>query len=86
MPASVVTATSRRDSTNGHESISHLWVGPRKIPVADVIRSINAGQQFVSQRIVGPQISPWPDDRRGPHVRSHANGHWNDNLLSLPIK
>lgn len=26
----------------------------------------------------------YPNDNRSPFLRSHADGYWNDNLLSLP--
>ncbi|MGN6032098.1 MAG: DUF3892 domain-containing protein [Thermomicrobiales bacterium] len=82
----VVTATRRRSSSSSHDSISHLEAGVRLIPVGEVIQLINAGHRFVVLTSSGPEVAPFPDTRVGPHVRSHANGKWTDNLLSLPIK
>lgn len=86
MALHIVTATRRQDSSSNHSSISHLWIGADLVPVSRVIQLINGGHRFVVLTAYGPEVSPWPDEMVGPYVRSHANGKWTDNLLSLPIK
>lgn len=87
-----ITQVRKPNRPSTHEHITHVgnvnnstvnWVWPR----ADVIASINAGTNtfYVFEGgkrsevgVVNPNVG------RSPFLRTHADGQWNDNLLSLP--
>jgi len=72
-----------------HEHITHVgnlaanWIWPRKY----VIASINAGTNtfYVYENGKRSEVGVVnPGNGRSPYLRTHADGYWNDNLLSLP--
>ncbi len=73
---------------NEHERITEIG-GPEgggwRRSVQQIITNIANGEQFfvggVGKRA---QVSPWPNQQTGPYLRTHADGQWNNNLLSLP--
>ena len=79
-----VTCINKQPRLDPHEGITHLggyrWRSTRQ----QVIDSIQAGNTFytlVGGRRADVGIVEGPN---GPYLRTHADGYWNDNLLSLP--
>lgn len=92
MADSRITHVRKPNRQSTHEHITHVgsignasgnWILPR----ADVIASINNGTNtfYVSEGGKRSEVGVvTPDDGRSPFLRTHADGYWNDNLLSLP--
>ena len=84
-----VTCITKPNPQSPHEHITHLgnpatgWKWTRE----DVIRSIDAGTNtfFVLDPNNGKrsEVGVVRPTGRDPYVRTHADGDWNDNLLSL---
>lgn len=84
-----VTCITKPHPQSPHEHITHLgnaaagWKWTRE----DVIRSIDAGTNtfFVLDPNNGKrsEVGVIRPTGRDPYVRTHADGDWNDNLLSL---
>jgi hypothetical protein len=84
-----VTCITKPHPQSPHEHITHLgnpaarWKWTRE----DVIRSIDAGTNtfFVLDPNNGKrsEVGVVRPTGRDPYVRTHADGDWNDNLLSL---
>ena len=84
-----VTCITKPHPQSPHEHITHLgnpqvgWKWTRE----DVIRSIDAGTNTFF--VVDPynrkrsEVGVVRPAGRAPYVRTHADGDWNDNLLSL---
>lgn len=80
----------KRDRMNTHEHITHVgniittnWVWTRE----EVIRSIEnkTNTFFVFENNHRSEVGVvYPEDGRLPFLRTHSDGYWNDNLLSLP--
>jgi Protein of unknown function (DUF3892) len=84
-----VTCIDKPQPLSPHEHITHLG-NPRagwKWTREDVIRSIEAKTNtfFVVDPYTGKRsdVGVIRPPGRGPYVRTHADGDWNDNLLSL---
>lgn len=79
----VTCITKNRNST--HDGITHLGGKNWKWSIEDVIASIEAETNtfYVSNQgsRINIGIANGPNRK---HLRTHANGKWNDNLLSLP--
>ena len=88
-----ITHVRKPDRFSTQEHITHVgnitgdpstnWIWPR----ADVINSINAGTNtfYVQENGKRSEVGVVnPNDGRAPFLRTHADGYWNDNLLSLP--
>ena len=83
-----VTCINKQPRNNPHEGITHLggtagggWRWPRQ----QVIDSIKAGTNTFHTLVGGNRAEVGVvDGPNGPYVRTHADGKWNDNLLSLP--
>jgi hypothetical protein len=87
-----VTCITKPNPLNSHEHITHLgnpganppWRWTRE----QVIVSIEARTNtfFVIDRMTGRRadIAVVRVTGRAPFLRTHADGVWNDNLLSLP--
>ena len=87
-----ITHIRKPNRQSTHEHITHVgnignasgnWVWPR----ADVISSIKNGTNtfYVLEGGKRSEVGVVnPDDGRSPFLRTHADGYWNDNLLSLP--
>lgn len=90
MAESRITHIRKRDRFNTHEHITHAgnpptWFWTRE----DIIRSIEKKSNtfYVIDRFNGKRSEVgvvYPKDNRSPFLRTHADGDWNDNLLSLP--
>ena len=88
MPDVQVLCIRKSNPERSHEHITHLGGHGWKWPIAQVIRSIEAGDNtfFVldprtRQRSVVMVVRP---DGKKAYVRTHADGDLNDNLLMLP--
>ena len=88
MPEVQVMCIRKSSPERAHEHITHLGGQGWKWPVAQVIRSIDAGDNvfFVidprtKQRSEVMVVRP---EGKKPYLRTHADGDPNDNLLALP--
>ena len=80
----------KKDRMNTHEYITHVgnirtanWIWARE----DVIRSIEQKTNTFYVQEIGHRSEVGimrPTDGRAPFLRTHSDGYWNDNLLSLP--
>ncbi|MFH1233383.1 MAG: DUF3892 domain-containing protein [Patescibacteria group bacterium] len=80
----------KKDRMNTHEHITHAgnirtanWIWTRE----DVIKSIEQKTNtfYVQESGKRSEVAVvYPNDGRLPFLRTHADGYWNDNLLSLP--
>lgn len=80
-----VTCINKQPRTSSHEGITHLggvnWRWTRE----EVIRSIRAGTNTFYTLAGGRRSNIGViDGPSGAYLRTHADGYWNDNLLSLP--
>jgi Protein of unknown function (DUF3892) len=85
-----ITHIRKPDRYSQHDHITHVgnlaanWIWPRE----DVIQSINSrSNTFYVLDNQGHRSEVGvvnPTDGRLSFLRTHADGHWNDNLLSLP--
>lgn len=87
-----ITHIRKPNRQSTHEHITHVGnignaSGNCVWPRADVISSIKNGTNTFYVLEGGKQSEVGvvnPDDGRSPFLRTHADGYWNDNLLSLP--
>ena len=85
-----ITHIRKPNRQSTHEHITHVGnidSGNRIWPRADVIESIKSGSNtfYVFEGGKRSEVGVVsPDDGRSPFLRTHADGYWNDNLLSLP--
>lgn len=89
MPDCQITCITKPHPQSLHEHITHVgnpnahWVWTRE----DVIRSIddNANSFYVLDPQTGKRSNVAVVRRNGqqPYLRTHADGDWNNNLLSL---
>ncbi len=84
-----VTCITKPHPLSPHEHITHIG-NPRagwKWPREQVIQSIDAGTNtfFVLDPYTGKrsEVGVFRSTGRAPYLRTHADGDWNDNLLSL---
>lgn len=87
-----ITHVKKPNRLSSHEHITHVgnitnstvnWVWSRE----NVIASINARTNtfYVFENGKRSEVGVVnPNDGRAPFLRTHADGYWNDNLLSLP--
>ena len=80
-----VTCINKQPRQNAYEGITHLGGAGWKWTRQEVIDSINAGTNSFFTLVNGNRgdigVVNGPN---GPYLRTHADGKWNDNLLSLP--
>jgi len=92
MPDCQVTCITKIDPANRHEHITHIGNGgtspPWRWTRQQVIASIeaNANTFFVIDPRTGRRadIAVVREAGKVPFLRTHADGIWTDNLLSLP--
>jgi hypothetical protein len=90
-----ITCIVKPHPTSSHEHITHVgnpannWIWTREA----VIQSIDAGTNtfYVEDAATGrrSEVRVVRQAGRLPFIRTHADGYWNDNLLSLnqcPVK
>ena len=85
-----VTCITKSHPQSSHEHITHLgnpaagWKWTRE----QVITSIDAQTNtfYVEDSATGKrsEVAVVRETGRSPYLRTHADGYWNDNLLSLP--
>jgi hypothetical protein len=85
-----ITHIRKPNRFSSHEHITHAgnpptWFWTRE----DIIKSIEVKTNtfYVLDSVTGKRAEVgvvYPDVYRSPYLRTHADGHWNDNLLSLP--
>jgi hypothetical protein len=84
-----ITCITRSPPNGGHEHITHAGnpAGNWMWPVEQVIRSIETGSNtfFVQDDRTGIRAAVGVVREAGkrPYIRTHADGYYNDNLLSL---
>jgi hypothetical protein len=84
----VVTCINKQPRENPHEGITHLggpggggWKWTRE----QVIASIKAGTNTFYTNIGGKKaLIGVVSGQKGEFLQTHADGQWNNNLLSLP--
>lgn len=89
MPDAQITCITKPDPQSPHEHITHVgnpsagWKWTRE----QVISSIDAGTNtfYVTDPNNGKRsnVAVIRPSGRAPYLRTHADGDWNDNLLSL---
>lgn len=83
-----VTCIIKPHRLSPHEHITHLGNPPRWVWTRDqVIASIDGGTNtfFVQDPRTGKRadVAVVREAGKAPYLRTHADGYWNDNLLSL---
>ena len=89
MPDVQVTCISKPHPQSPHEHITDLgnpragWVWPREQVVASI--EVGTNTFFVLDPNTGRRadVGVVRVAGRAPYLRTHADGYWNDNLLSL---
>ncbi len=85
-----VNCISKPQGTSGHEHITHIghsghgWRMNRAAVIAQV--EAQAAVFYTVDKASGKRmyIGVARGTEKGPHLRSYAQGKWNDNLLTLP--
>lgn len=84
-----ITCITKSPPGNRHEHITHVGnpAGNWNWPVEMVIRSIDAGTNtfYVEDERTGKRavVGVVREAGKRPYIRTHADGYYNDNLLSL---
>jgi hypothetical protein len=82
-----ITHKRKPDTSSAHEHITHVAYDGYIYTRESVIKLIEAGTDSFYV-LVGNHRSEvgvvYPTDGRYPFLRTHADGYYNDNLLSLP--
>jgi hypothetical protein len=88
-----ITNIRKRNRMSAHEHITHVgnlvnpdpnkWIWTREMVIASIEAKTNTFyvQESGKRSEVGVV---YPKDDRAPFIQTHADGFWNDNLLSLP--
>ncbi|HEX4156433.1 MAG TPA: DUF3892 domain-containing protein [Acidobacteriaceae bacterium] len=84
-----VTCITKPDVSSSHEHITHIGGAGWRWEREKVIRSIEAKTNtfYVLDPLTGKKAYVGvvkPNDGRAPYLQTHADGRWNNNLLSLP--
>jgi hypothetical protein len=80
-----VTCISKQPRENPYEGITHLGSVAWKWTCAQVIESIEAKTNTFFTLVNGNRAEIGVvNGPTGKYLRTHADGAWNDNLLSLP--
>ncbi|TMB87181.1 MAG: DUF3892 domain-containing protein [Chloroflexi bacterium] len=81
-----VTCINKQPRYNPHEGITHLgggttWKWTREQVIASIEAKTNTFYTLEGGKRADVGVVTGPN---GKYVRTHADGQWNDNLLSLP--
>lgn len=80
----LVTCVTKPDRNSSHEHITHLGGTGWTWPVRSVIEAIEARTYTFYTEVGGKRADIAVNDRNGKKfVQTHADGYWNNNLLSL---
>lgn len=80
----------KHDRMSSHEHITYVgniidtnWIWAREAVIKSIEDKTNTFyvQEAGRRSEVGVV---YPNDGRSPYIKTHADGYWNDNLLSLP--
>jgi len=80
----------RKEQPSSHEHITHAgsppnWFWTREEIIKSIEDKINTFYVYDSDSNQRSEVGVvYPSDNRSPFLRTHADGYWNDNLLSLP--
>lgn len=86
-----ITHIRKHDRFSNHEHITHAgnppsWFWTRESIIVSIENKSNTF--YVKDSISGKRSEVgvvYPGDGRSPYLRTHADGYWDDNLLSLPM-
>jgi hypothetical protein len=83
-----VTCINKLDRMSSHEHITHIGAANWRMTREEAIRRINSQQEafFTIDRSTSRKVYIGVvagNGDRSPYLRTHADGKWNDNLLSL---
>ena len=79
-----ITCINKQPRNNTHEGITHLGGATWKWTRQQVIDSIQSGSNTFFTLVGGKRADVGVvNGSNGEYVRTHADGYWNDNLLSL---
>ena len=86
-----VTAIRKPNRLSPHEHITHIgnpqagWIITREEAIRQIDGKLNS---FYVVDVHNPQRVAWVavvrEQGKLPYLRTHTDGYWNDNLLSLP--
>ena len=81
-----ITCITKPDTDNRHEAITHVGNSQGKWPKGDVINWIDANEHtfYTGSGVQKADIGVVRETGKAPYLRTHADGQWNNNLLSLP--
>jgi hypothetical protein len=80
-----VTCINKPNRDSSLEAITHLGGNGWRWPRAHVIAAIEAGTYGFYTSVGGKQAKvEVREGRNGKYLQTHADGQWNNNLLSLP--
>lgn len=84
IPQEQVTCINKQPRNDTLEGITHLGGAGWKMTRQHMVEAIRAGQ-YVFYTVVGGKHATIAavDGPNGPYLRTHADGSWNNNLLSL---
>lgn len=84
-----ITHIRKKDRMSAHEHITHVgnldspWIWTREAVIASINAKTNSF--YVQEKGKRSEVGVVnPGNGRSPYLRTHADGYWNDNLLSLP--
>ncbi len=85
-----VTCITKLHPQNRYEHITHLgnpstgWKWTREQVIASIDARTNTFYVMDSKTGKRSEVAVVRDAGKAPYLRTHADGYWNDNLLSLP--
>jgi hypothetical protein len=86
-----ITHIRKPDRFNSHEHITHVgnlaanWIWTREAVILSIEAKTNTFYVYDEKDKKRSEVGVVnPNDGRLPFLRTHADGYWNDNLLSLP--
>jgi len=90
MPDIRIANVRKPNRDSSHEHITHVgnirtenWIETREAVIKYIENKTHTF--YVSENGRRSEVGVvYPTDNRAPYLRSHADGYWNDNLLSLP--
>ena len=89
-----ITHVRKKDRMNTHEHITHVgnlinpdpnkWIWPREDVIASIDAKTNTFHVIDAYNGKRSDVGVVRPAGRPAYLRTHADGDWNDNLLSLP--
>jgi hypothetical protein len=83
-----ITCIVKPDPLSPHEHITHVgnppqWIWPREQVIASIEARTNTFYVLDSRTGKRADVGVVREAGKQPFLRTHADGYWNDNLLSL---